>query len=179
MAICAAVEARDLGCVSAFHLLLSAKLGRVAKFLAVSAKRNTSIDDLASVVEAFKELCPVLGPSLNLPGTISFLDKAVRNSVFLVDITLQIHVGEDLDEGSLSGNKPETDFLLDQRLLKLAIGDLAMNGLDVLIHSFFGIIDIPFSDCLLDFLPGNLGGHIGNMIAVDLAWLLTMLAKVA
>jgi hypothetical protein len=179
MAICAAVEARDLWSVGTFHLLLGTKLGDVTKLLAVGAKRNTSIHNLASVVQALKEFLPVLGPPLNLSGTVRLFDEAVRNSVLLVDVALKIHVGEDLNEGSLSRNEPETDALLNQRLLKLAVGDIATNGLDVLIHGFFGVVDISLGDCLLDLVPGNVGVYISNVIAVDLARLLAVLSEVA
>lgn len=97
MAICTTVVARDLRAVGAFHLLLGAKLGNVAKLLTVVAKRETSVNDLASIVQALEELLAGLGPPLNLPGTVGLFNKAVRHSVLLVDVALKVHVGEDLN----------------------------------------------------------------------------------
>ena len=177
MTISATVEARDLGRVT-LCLLLGAKLGGVTEFLTVGAERNTAVHNLTSVVQALKEFLAVLRPTFHLAGTVRLLGKAVGNSVFLVDVALEIHVGKDLDEGSLSRNEPETNALLDQGFLKLLVGDVAIHGLDVLIDGFFGVVDIFLSDRLLDLLPGNVGVDVGNVITIDLARLLTVLSEV-
>jgi len=145
MSISATVEARYLGCV-AFCLLLSAKLGGMPEFLAVGAKGNTSVHNLSSIVQTLKEFLPVLWPTFHLSWTVGLFGKAVRNSVFLVNVALKIHIGKNLDKGSLSRNEPETNALLDQGFLKLLVGDVAIHGLYVLIDGFFGIVDIFLSD---------------------------------
>ncbi|KAI6748936.1 hypothetical protein HG531_007883 [Fusarium graminearum] len=179
MTICATVVARDLRAVGAFHLLLGAELGNMAKLPTVAAKRETSVNDLASIVQALEELLAGLGPALNLPGSVGLFNKAIRHSVLLVDVALKVHVGEDLNQGALSGNEPEANVMVDQGLLKLAVGDFAFNALYVLVYGFFGVVNILLGNCLLDLLPGNLRVHIGNVVTVDLARFLAVLSEVA
>lgn len=179
MTICATVVARYLRAVGAFHLLLGAELGNMAKLLTVAAKRETSVNDLASIVQALEELLAGLGPALNLPGSVGLFNKAIRHSVLLVDVALKVHVGEDLNQGALSGNEPEANVMVDQGLLKLAVGDFASNALDVLVYGFFGVVNILLGNCLLDLLPSNLRVHIGNVVTVDLARFLAVLSEVA
>jgi hypothetical protein len=148
------------------------------KLLAVHAKRNTSVDNFASIVQAREQFLAVLRPPLDLTGTIGLLDKSIRNSVLLVNVALDVHVGEDLNEGALSGDEPETKVLIDQSLLELTVCYLAVDSLDVLLYGFLGIVDILLDNSLLDFLPGHLGGNIGNVVSVDLARVLAILSHV-
>lgn len=179
MAIRTAVEAGDLDRITAFHLLLSTKLRDMSKLLAVQAKRNTSIHDFASVVQTREKLIAALGPSFKLARTICLLDKAIRNGIFLVDMALEIHVGENLDERSLSRNEPETNALVDQSFLELAIGNVAIHCLDVLLNSLLGVVDVSLNGGLFDFVPGVIGADISDVVAVNLARLFAILAHVA
>lgn len=179
MAIRTAVEARDLDRISTFRLLLATKLGDMSKFLAVQAKRNTSIHDFASIVQTREKLIPTLGPSFKLARTICLLDKAIRNGVFLVDMALQIHVGEHLDESSLSRNEPEANALMDQGFLELAVGDVTIHGLYVLLYRLLRVVNISVNDGLFDLVPGVIRADISNVVAVNLARLFAILAHVA
>ncbi|KAI6752750.1 hypothetical protein HG530_013502 [Fusarium avenaceum] len=150
----------------------------MSKLLAVHAKGNTSIDNLAGIVQAREMFLTVLGPSLDLTGTVGLLDKSIRNSVLLVNVTLDVHVGENLDKGALSGDEPETKVLVNESLLELAVCHLAIDSLDVLLYGFFDIVEILLDSGLLDFLPGRLSGNIGNVVSVDFASILAILSHV-
>jgi hypothetical protein len=178
MAVCSAIVARDLGRIITLHFLLSTKLGNMPKLLAVHAKGNASIDNLASIVQAREMLLAVLRPPLDFTRTVGLLGKSIRNSVLLVNVALDVHIGEDLDEGSLSGDEPETKVLVDESLLELTVCYLTIDSLDVLLHSFLDIVEILLSSGLLDFLPGRLGRNIGDIVSVDLASILAILSHV-
>jgi hypothetical protein len=179
VAIRTAVEARDLDHIGTFRLLLSTKLGDMSKFLAVQAKRNTSIHDFASVIQTREKFVPALRPPFELTRTISMLDKAIRNGVFLVDMALKVHVGENRDESSLSRNEPEANAVVDQCFLELAISNITIDGLDVLLDRLLNVVDVLITDGLFDFVPGVIGADISDVVAVNLARLFAILAHVA
>src|SRR5688572_26953071 len=157
MTIGATVVAGDLRLVRSLRPLPGADLGDMAKLLAVQTEWNHAVDSFASIIQTREDLIPGLRPTLEFAGSISFLSESVRDRVLLSDVSLEIHVREDIYQGSFGRNEPKSDVLLDQRLLKIAISDIAIEGLDILPNGFLGIIDIPLGRSLLDFLPSFIG----------------------
>lgn len=179
MALPAAVVAGNLGSIGAFRLLLGTVLGDMTKLLAVAAQGYTLVDDLSSVVKARKEFVPVLGPTLNLTRTVRLLSEAVRDRVLLAYVSLEVHVGEDLKKGLLGSNQPETDVFLNESGLDITVSGLSVGRLDVLLDALLGVVNVSLSNGLLDLVQGLLERDISNVVAVDLASVLAVLAHVA
>ena len=95
VALFATVEALDYHALSLL-LLLRAMLGNMAKLVTVTALVQTSINNLTSVLETLLILLNRLRPSVRLAGSGWLKVEAIRHSISLVQVTLEIHVGHSL-----------------------------------------------------------------------------------
>lgn len=179
MTVAATVATGDLGFIRSLRSLLRTILEDMAKLPAVQAEWNLAVDSFASIIQTRENLIPALGPTLEFAGSIGFLTESVRDRVLLPDVSLKIHVCEDIRRGPFGRNKPKCDVLLDQCLLKIAISDIAIEGLDILPNGFLGIIDIPLGGSLLDFLPCFIGSDSSNAFPVDHTGFLAVLSQVS
>lgn len=175
-----AVGARYLGFVAhVFNLLLGAALGDVADLLAVAAKWFTIAHDIAGILKTSENLVAVLGPAFDLTGPVRLLRESVADRVFLAHVTLPIHVGEGLEKRSLDRDEPKIDALVNEDLLKILVCDLCVDSLDILLDTFFGIVDVPLSHGLLDLAHGLVSRDVGDMVTVDLSSILARPLHVA
>lgn len=169
MTLAIAVVAFDDRDSAGLTLLLCALLRDVAEFVAVAALGQTTVDNLAGILEALKILLRSLGPDLTLTGTRSGGAEAVSDRVLLVHVTLQIHVGHG---GShvwlLDRNEEKTDILVAESLLQLDISGVG-SSLDIGLDRRLGVVELTFLDSSLDLLPGVVRGHVGKLATVNLA----------
>lgn len=119
-----------------------------------------------------------LRPTVNFTRPLGLIREPERDAILFVNIALEIHVGEGVNQLSFQGNKPEFDILFHQFLLDLAVGDLSSQGLDIFLNRFFDIIRISFTSRLLDLGPCIIRSSIGNVVTVDLASILAILSEV-
>lgn len=179
MTVSTAVVAGNLGSIGAFRLLLGTVLGDMAKLSAVAAHGDTLVNDLSSIVEASKEFVTILGPTLDLTRAVRLLGEAVGDRVLLAHVSLEVHVGEDLKKGLLGSNQPETDVFLNEMGLNVTVSGLSVGSLDVLLNALLGVVNVSLSNGLLDLVHGLIESDISNVVAVDLASVLAVLAHVA
>lgn len=120
-----------------------------------------------------------LGPAIDFTRPLRLIREPERDAIFLVNIALEIHVGENINQLSFQRNEPELDILFHQFLLDLAVGDLSSQSLDVFLNRFFGIVGISLTSCLLDLGPGIFRSSIGNVVTINLAGILAILSEMA
>jgi hypothetical protein len=118
-------------------------------------------------------------PSIDFTRPFGLVREPERDAILLVNLALEIHVSESVDQLFFYGNEPDVDIFLHQSLLDLAVGDLSSEGLDVFFDRLLGIIDISFTSCLLELGPGDIRSSISDMVTVDLASVLTVISEVA
>ena len=64
-----------------------------------------------------------LGPAIDFTRPLRLIGEPERNAILLVNITLEVHIGESINQLSFQGNQPELDALFHQFLLDLAVSD--------------------------------------------------------
>lgn len=160
------------------NLLLRALLGNVANLVTVCTFRLSSIGDITCVVQTGQNLIDTFRPALDLSGPLGLIRKPVRDRVLFTHVALQIHVGENLDQRPLRGNKPNIDLVVDKCFLELAESDSAIQCLHVCLNAFLRIVSILLSRCTLDHVPSKLSSHVGDAAAVDLPSIGTILTQV-
>lgn len=120
-----------------------------------------------------------LGPAIDFTRSLGLIGESERHAILLVNIALEIHVGESINQLSFQSNKPELDILFHQFLLDLAVSDLPTESLDIFLDCLFGVVEISFASCLLDLRPSVFRGSVGNVVTIDLASVLAILSEVA
>jgi hypothetical protein len=180
MAFAAAIVARNLGlsCLS-LNPFLGTGLGSMAEFATIVAFRNTSVDDHTGVVQAGQNLSFAIRPGVNLAGSLWLVREPDRDAVLFVNLALEIHVRESINEISLSANEPNLDVFSHQTLLNLAVSDLSSKSFDVLLNGFLGIVHVPFTSRLLELVPGSIRSDIGDVVTIHFASILTVVSEVA
>lgn len=166
MANTIAVVALDDCAVFILDRLSLAVLPGVAHFLAVAALGNTSLNDLASILEAGKQLVTIHRPAILLTGTGRLIAEAKRDGVLLVKVALEVHVGVRWQQRPLHGNKEKIHVLFHQSLLEVPIGHCGA-GLAVLSNSFLDIVKVSPTDSGLEIGPSAVGIDVGDMATID------------
>ncbi|KAI0479658.1 hypothetical protein F4859DRAFT_443667 [Xylaria cf. heliscus] len=173
-----AIETHDNNALP-FHLLLGTILGNVTKFTAITAFGKASANGITSIGQALQILLGTAGPELPLAGTSCFRTESVIDFVLLVQVALEIHVGQSGDHGlTLHSNQIHSDLLRAEGALQLSICSLRA-CLDVLLDSFFDIVDITLLNGLCDLVPSHFGRHFLDVGAIDLSWILAFGSDVA
>jgi len=179
VALFVAICAQDLGLLRLVRPFLSAELGNMAKFTTIVALGTTGVHDFSSIVKTGKQLLATLRERLSLPRSVRLVREAIRNAELLSHVALEIHVGEDGDQGSLSGNQEKINAFVEQAFLEFSVGDSTTRSLNVLLDGFLCVIHISLQDGLFDLVPGFIRGEISNVISVHLACILAVVSRVS
>jgi len=148
-------------------LLLWAMLGNVADFVTVAALGLAAIGRLSSISKTFKVLVNILGPQITIARARRVPLKAVRDRVLLVDVSLQVHVGQGGGKGTLNSNEPKADVLSAETFLKLDISRVG-GSLDIGLNGFLDVVEVAGRDNFHDVGIGQIGIHVLIHAAVDL-----------
>lgn len=162
------------------QLLLRAVLADMSEFLAVATLRLANPrDNVTSLSKSLHHDTMILGPTLSLRLAKRLVGEAVVDSILLVEIALEVHVGQGNGEvRTLLGNEVETVALRTKGLLDLDEGGGRL-GLGVDLDLLLDLVHVPVVDGLLQELPGLLTGHVGKVAAVNLASVLALDGSVA
>ena len=146
-----------------------AELLFMTELVAVTALGQAAVDNLTGVLEAFHVLFGGFGPELALPGASRLGVEAVGDSIFLVQIALEVHVGQGLGKvGVFDGDEPEVQVLGAKGLLKFGVRSLR-DAFGVSLDTDLDVVDILFFDGLDDGFPGSLSSQIVVLATIDLA----------
>ncbi|KAI0206141.1 hypothetical protein F4808DRAFT_192858 [Astrocystis sublimbata] len=141
----------------------------MAKLTTVEALRDASGNRVASVAQAFEILLCRFGPGLSLTGTGCLSSKTIVDFVLLVEVALEVHVGQGRHHGlALQSNQPNSNLLVSKGSLQFDIGGVGA-CLDVLLDSLLDIINVALFRGLYDLLPGNLGFDLLDVGAINLS----------
>lgn len=160
-------------------LLLGAPSGGVAQLLTVGALGNAAVDNFTGILKALQVLLRSLGPNLALTRAGRVGTETISDSVLLVHIALEVHVGHGLGNvGLFDSDEVHTNLLAAKSLLKLDVGGVR-SSLDIRLNSLLDIIEVTALGCGDNALPGVVRRHVGVNIAINLAGLSAGVGTVA
>lgn len=157
--------------------LLSTLLRNVPDLSTSRASTLPGVGRISSIIKPREYLLTGSRPSISLDRSLRLVGEAVRDAPLLAHVSLKIHVGEDGEQLALEGDEPEADVVADEALLQLAVGGRAVHGLHILLDGLLGVVDVALGHGLLDLRPGVFGGDGGDVVAVDHASILALLAN--
>ncbi|KAI0152932.1 hypothetical protein GGR57DRAFT_162961 [Xylariaceae sp. FL1272] len=101
-------------------LFLRTVPGNVAQLAAIAALGETSLDDFASIFQSLEILFGGRGPELSLARASRLVTETVSDRELLLQIALEVHVGEAREHGRLlNGNHVDAHILNAEGLFKI------------------------------------------------------------
>lgn len=143
----------------------------MSKLVTIRAFRNSSVNGLACIFQTLHVFFRGW-PSFCLLWASGIRRPAPLDGVFLIKITLEVHVGQSHGELSLQSNQVDSEVLASEGLLQGGVSSIRV-GFDVLISSFLDVIQIVVGDGSAKLLPSNLTRDIFDSASVDLAMIFT------
>jgi hypothetical protein len=64
-----------------------------------------------------------LRPAIDFTRPLRLIGEPERDAILLVNMALEVHIGESINQLSFQSNQPELDALFHQFLLDLAVRD--------------------------------------------------------
>jgi hypothetical protein len=140
----------------------------MAQFFAVTALGNTSVNWNASISKSLLILPSGSWPAILLFWTHWLVGKAPSDGIFLIKVTLEIHVGVCRGQLLLETNEVDTEILGTETLLDLDVSGIG-GSFEVTEGSFLDVIKIALAGSNANLLPGNLGLNVFDAGIFDLS----------
>ena len=161
-----AVVALNDNALSAFNLFLLAGATLMPNLAAVAASSQSIGDRLAGIVETIQDVLQTLGPALLLTRASGFVGEAIRDAILLVQVALEIHVGQSPDDVLFERDEEEVHLLPLEGGLELAVSHIGIL-LNVFLNGSLAVVDIAVLDGFSELFPGLLSRDVGDIGSVD------------